>query len=229
MEIWFARHAQPAWAEDGKAVLDPVLTPLGKRQAELLAERTAGLKRRPTRLWRSSTRRTAATAMAIETALGQTAEIYEWLNEVQLPPEWEGAPAHSLSHHFETANKRTVTEWWSGIAGGETFEVFHQRVTHHLDQALEGLGIRMRPTSVAPLWDGAGGDDVLLIVGHAGTNSVAIGHLMGIRPVPWQWERMALKHASLSRLRAIPIADGFIFGLSEHSDVAHLPVDEQSW
>ncbi len=228
MEIWFARHAQPAWAQNGTAVLDPVLTPLGKRQAELLAERVGTLKRRPTRIWRSDTRRTAATAQPVEAHLEISAEVFGWLDEVRLPAEWEGRPAHSLSDHFARARSRTVTEWWSGIAGGETFEAFHQRVTHDLDRKLATLGVTHRPTSVAPLWDGAGNDEVLLIVGHAGTNSVAIGHLMGLRPVPWQWERMALKHASLSRLRAVPIADGFIFGLGEHSDAAHLPVDERT-
>ena len=158
-----------------------------------------------------------------------TADVYPWLDEVRLPAEWEGRPAHTLSDKFEQARTRSVTEWWSGIAGGETFEVFHQRVTHNLDRRLnEAFGVTMRPTSVAPLWDGAQDRGVLLIVGHAGTNSVAIGHLMGLRPVPWQWERMALKHASLSRLRAVPLADGSIFGLKEHSDVAHLPSDERT-
>ena len=229
MEIWFVRHAQPAWESNGAAVLDPILTPLGERQAERLSERVKTFKRHPTRIWRSTTRRAQATARPVEAVLGLTAEVYEWLDEVRLPPEWEGRPAHTLSQHFKTARSRTVTEWWAGVAGGETFETFHQRVTHHLDRTLAEAGVTMRPTSVAPLWDGAGGDEVLMIVGHAGTNSVAIGHLMGLRPVPWQWERMALKHASVSRLRAIPIADGFIFGLSEHSDVAHLPEDERSW
>ncbi len=228
MEIWFARHAQPAWQADGKAVLDPILTELGERQAERLAQRVTELKRPPTRVWRSTTLRAEATARPIESRLGVTAEVYAALDEVRLPPEWEGQPARSLSAQFEQAKARTVTEWWAGMAGGETFEAFHQRVTTHLDDALEQIGVMMRPTSVAPLWDGAGGRDVLLIVGHAGTNSVAIGHLMGIRPVPWQWERMAPKHASLSRLRAVPIADGFIFGLSEHSDVGHLPVDDRT-
>ena len=229
MEIWFARHAQPAWENAGIAVLDPGLTPLGTQQAQYLADRVSELSRPPSRVWRSSTQRAAATAEPIEARLGLQADMYPWLDEVRLPAEWEGRPAHTLSSEFKRAQGRTVTEWWSGIAGGETFETFHQRVTHHLDRTLEDMGVRMRPTSVAPLWDGAGGDEVLLIVGHAGTNSVAIGHLMGLRPVPWQWERMALKHASLSRLRAIPIADGYIFGLSEHSDVGHLPNDMRTW
>lgn len=229
MQMWFARHAQPAWVSDGVAVLDPVLTPLGERQATHLAERTATQKRRPTELWRSTTRRAAATARPLEAALGLEAQVFDWLDEVRLPAEWEGRPANTLSDHFNKARSRSVTEWWAGVAGGETFEAFHQRVTHHLDRILADRGVTMRPTSVAPLWDGAGGEDVILIIGHAGTNSVAIGHLMGLRPVPWQWERMALKHASLSRLRAVPIADGYIFGLSEHSDVAHLPDDARTW
>lgn len=229
MEIWFARHAQPAWENNGAAVLDPVLTPLGTEQAKHLAERVGTLKRRPTRMWRSSTRRAAATATPIETRLGLKSEVYPWLDEVRLPAEWEGRPADTLAGEFRRAHQRSVTEWWSGIAGGETFDAFYTRVTHNFDRSLEDMGIRRRPTAVAPLWDGVDGDDVLLVVGHAGTNSVAIGHLMGLRPVPWQWERMALKHASMSRLRATRIADGYIFGLNEHSDVEHLPIDQRTW
>ncbi|MEL7372598.1 MAG: histidine phosphatase family protein, partial [Myxococcota bacterium] len=227
MEIWFARHAQPAWEKDGAAVLDPVLTELGARQADSLADRISKLKRVPTRLWRSTTRRAEATARPIEAKLGIKAEVFDWLDEVRLPPHWEGRPAETLSKHFYEAKTRSVTDWWRGIADGESFDDFHRRVTIQLERKLADGGMTPRPTSIAPLWDGIDKKEVLLIVGHAGTNSVALGHLLGLRPVPWQWERMGLKHASLSRLRAVPIADGFIFGLSEHSDVAHLPEDDR--
>jgi broad specificity phosphatase PhoE len=41
----------------------------------------------------------------------------------------------------------------------------------------------------------------LLLVAHAGTNSVVLGHLLGLSPEPWEWERFASAHASITVLR----------------------------
>ena len=62
----------------------------------------------------------------------------------------------------------------------------------------------------------------LLLIAHAGTNSVVLGHLLGLEPQPWEWERFASNHASLTVLRSTPIGGGYIFSLQSFSDVSHL-------
>jgi broad specificity phosphatase PhoE len=63
------------------------------------------------------------------------------------------------------------------------------------------------------------------LVAHAGTNSVVLGRLLGLEPEPWEWERFASDHTSLTVLRSVPIGGGHIFSLQRFSDVSHLPPD----
>ncbi len=74
----------------------------------------------------------------------------------------------------------------------------------------------------ARLWEIPDEGPRLVLVAHAGTNSVLTSHLLGIDPQPWEWERFACDHASVTVLRSRPIADGDIWALEHFSDVAHL-------
>ena len=65
----------------------------------------------------------------------------------------------------------------------------------------------------------------ILLVAHAGTNTVVICHLLGLVPVPWEWDRFILGHASITRVEAMAAAEGYAFGLAKLSDVEHLPTD----
>ena len=62
----------------------------------------------------------------------------------------------------------------------------------------------------------------IVVVAHAGTNATALGHLLGIPPVPWEWERFVTFHASMSRVRAAGDQRRPPFSLSRLSDVDHL-------
>jgi probable phosphoglycerate mutase len=106
------------------------------------------------------------------------------------------------------------------MPGGESFRDFHARVTIGLSAELEGLGLERRGDG---LWEVAPDVPEITMVAHAGTNSVVLGHLLGLEPEPWEWERFASDHASLTRLRSTRIADGHIFSLQGFSDVSHLP------
>jgi probable phosphoglycerate mutase len=74
-----------------------------------------------------------------------------------------------------------------------------------------------------PFWsiDAAGAR--IALVAHAGTNSVFMCHLLGLQPTPWEWDRFVLGHASISRLEAIPVGDGYTFSLTSLSNREHLP------
>lgn len=106
------------------------------------------------------------------------------------------------------------------MPGGESFHDFHARVSIGLFAELAESGIERDD---AGLWRMGGNVSRVLMVAHAGTNSVVLGQLLGLDPEPWEWERFSSDHASVTVLRAIPIATGHIFSLQRFSDVAHLP------
>ncbi len=67
-----------------------------------------------------------------------------------------------------------------------------------------------------------------MVVAHAGTDAVCLGHLLGIEPVPWEWERFVSFHASVSVVRTMPIAGAQSFSLFRFSDTGHLPPELQT-
>ena len=68
----------------------------------------------------------------------------------------------------------------------------------------------------------------LCLVAHAGTNSAIISYLLGLQPTPWEWDRFVLGHASITRLEALELGDGFTFALTRLGDVEHLGVQDRT-
>jgi probable phosphoglycerate mutase len=229
MEIVLIRHAQPEWVRDDCAVLDPDLTAVGVRQTASLAHAPALRGRTPTALLVSPTRRSRATAAPLATALGVAPRVAPWLEEMRLPPAWNGAPAHTLAEFFSTARSRSFDDWLAGSPGGERFDAFRERVTGGLAATLEEFGARVVPDAGHPGVFRIEAQGVrIVIVAHGGTNAVALTWLLGVDQVPWAWERFVARHASITRVRAVPLMGGHVFGLREHSDVAHLAHDERT-
>jgi 2,3-bisphosphoglycerate-dependent phosphoglycerate mutase len=52
-----------------------------------------------------------------------------------------------------------------------------------------------------------------------------MGHLLGIQPLPWEWERFVMFHASFSVLRPLRIGHGWSFSMFRLGDTEHLPDD----
>ena len=221
MDIAFIRHAQPAWIVDGLNKLDPELTDLGVAQARLTAHRLAELGPWD-ELLVSPTVRSRRTAAPIAAEVGLDAQIIDDLEELKTPGLAD-TPAHEIEALFETLDARHPDEWWQGFPDGETFRQFHLRVTGAMADILERRTFRARHEP--HVYDVAIDPGRVLIVAHAGTNAVAIGHLLGLDPVPWEWERFVSPHASISLLRTKPIAGGHVFGLRSFADVGHFPVD----
>lgn len=221
MELVLVRHGQPEWSRDDVSQVDPGLTPLGRQQAELTAKRLA--VEEFDELLVSTATRAQQTAAPLRQQLGDVpTEDRDWLHEIRMPDSWQGTPAEEVNRALRDARTRSRDAWWEGMPGGESFRDFHARVTIGLVAELAEAGIER---TASGLWHVPEHAPRLLCVAHAGTNSVVLSHLLGIEPEPWEWERFASNHASVTVLRATALATGHIFSLQLFSDVSHLPPD----
>ncbi len=223
MELVLVRHAQPEWTREEISQVDPGLTELGHQQAERVAGRLA--EEHFDHVLVSTSRRAQLTARPVRARLdGVPTTDRVWLHEIHLPQSFADTPAEEVGLVLREARDRPREEWWDGLPGGESFRDFHERVTTGLMQELAVFGARRAPGGLWEL-DESTQDLRLLMVAHAGTNSLVLGALLGLEPEPWEWERFASDHASITLLRTTAIAGGHIFGLQRFSDVEHLPAD----
>ncbi len=218
MEVLFVRHGQPEWERNGFAVDDPPLTALGRRQAEALADRLVEVD--IDEILVSPLVRAQQTAAPLLERLGRPAETLPWLAEIGAP-RWEGTPTEVIEGIFSEEWTRPLDDLWDGLPGGESFRDFHRRVIGGLDAMLDDAGAT-RISDAPPLWTLHDPARRILVVAHAGTNATALGHLLGIPPVPWEWERFVSFHASVSVVRPLEISGGHSFSLFRFSDVDHL-------
>ncbi len=222
MDILLIRHAQPEWSRDGIARNDPGLTERGREQAQRVADRLA-VDGPAEELLVSTATRAQDTAAPIAAAIDPTPVDQAWLHEIRFPSHWDQAPAEEIRERMESASRRPRQLWWDGMdEASESFHDFHARVTTGLDAALGERGVLPHPDDPDHLWQVPDGMGRIVMVAHAGTNSVVLGHLLGIRPQPWEWLRFASAHASITVVRTVPVANGHIFSLQAFSDVAHL-------
>ena len=224
VEVLFIRHGEPAWERLGLSVDDPDLTDRGQQQAELLAWRLRDVAL--DRVFVSPLRRAQQTVAPLATSRGIEPETLDFLAEIT-NPDWEGTPVHEVEEMFAASRNRPVEEHWEGLPGGESFRGFHERVTTGLRKLFIDLGAD-RTHDDPPLYALDRAPYRVAIVAHTGTNSVSIGHLLGIRPVPWEWERFVSFHASVSTLRTVEIANAHAFSLFRFGDTSHLPDDLQT-
>lgn len=219
MELLLVRHAQPEWDRQEIAQVDPGLTAIGREQARRVADRLA--RETFDRVLVSTATRAQETAVPIRAQLNNTPSTdRDWLHEIHMPGSWQGTPSQEVNRALRDARFRSRDEWWDGMPGGETFHDFHARVTIGLRAELAEIGVVRGNDG---LWTIPLNAPRLLCVAHAGTNSVVLGDLLGLEPEPWEWERFASDHASVTVLKALRIADGYIFSLQSFSDVSHLP------
>ena len=221
MELVFIRHGQPEWERDGRSIDNPVLTEVGLQQAELLGRAFAG--QHADRILVSPLVRAQQTAAPIIEALGIEPETHDWLAEITAPV-WQDTPTEVVAKVFAESRVRPLEEQWVGIPGGETFHDFHDRVTTGLIDFLSSIGC-YRYNGFPPLWQLEDPGPRIIVVAHSGTDAVCLGHLLGIDPVPWEWERFVAFHASVSVVRPMHIADKHSFSLFRFSDLSHLPAE----
>lgn len=223
MRFLFVRHGQPEWFRDGAAVDDPVLTPLGWQQARHLGTRFA--VEHVDRLLVSPLVRARQTAEPIAEALGLEPEVHDWLAEIASPP-WFGAPIDHVQAVFDEHRDKPVDDHWEGLAGGESFRDFEQRVTSGLQGFLDDVAkprLLERPALFAPVATDPADEPTVAVVAHGGTNGALLCYLLGFDAVPWEWERLVSFHASVSEVRPVDVSHRHAYSLFRFSDVAHLP------
>ena len=224
VEFVLIRHAQPQWIRDDRNVANPPLTELGHAQAERLAKALDGESF--DELYVSPLRRARQTAAPVLAVTGFDEVIEPWLEEIR-DPDWHGQPAAGAIKAFKALKQRVAVEQWDGLPGGEPMHEFVARVRVGATEWLERRGIR-RVDDDLPVWEIANPDRRIGLIAHAGTNSVFTCLLLGLTPTPWEWDRLVMRHASISRLIALPIGDGYVFSLSSLSDVEHFDADQRT-
>lgn len=225
MEIVLVRHGQPEWVREGLNVVDPPLTELGHAQARMMAERLAG--EQFDQVLVSPLLRARQTAAPLFEALGIPEDIDGWLEEIR-DPKWHGTPAERAREAYAELTGRSAADRWLGLPGGEPVREFVDRIRLGAEKFLAERGVVPDTGVELPVWQIEHPGSRILLVAHAGTNSITICHLLGLEPTPWEWERFVLHHASISRLEAIPIGDRFTFSLTSLSDVSHIPEPDRT-
>jgi probable phosphoglycerate mutase len=224
MEIVLIRHGEPEWVRDGLNVVDPPLTERGRRQAEHVAmalegevfdEIVVSPLRRP--------QLTAAPSLARRNA---DLVIEPFLEEIR-EPNWHGTPAELAQKAYEEERSRAASARWEGIVGGEASRDFVERVRAGATTFLADRGA-YRSKQTLPVWHMDQPERRIAVFAHAGTNGVLLCHLLGLDPVPWEWDRFVTGHASITRLVSIKLGDGHTFSLTKLSDVEHLAVDDRT-
>jgi probable phosphoglycerate mutase len=200
-------------------IVDPPLTDRGHRQAELMAKTLADEDF--DEILVSPLLRARQTAAPLYRLLGRYEQVDPWLEEIR-DPNWHGTPADYAAQAYRELSERPIDARWDGLTGGEPMRDFTARIHAGATTFLNDRGVR-RIDHKLPFWSIERPDRKLLLVAHAGTNSVFMCHLLGLDPTPWEWDRFVFGHASVSRLQSIPVHDGFTFSLTSLSSMEHLP------
>lgn len=220
----FIRHGQPEWIRDGLNVIDPPLTELGHRQASAMAAALAN--EHFDQVFASPLLRARQTASPLFDVLGRDEQIAPWLEEIR-DPAWHGTPQEKAEAAYAELKGRPADDRWEGLDGGESIRDFTARVRSGADDFFAERGM-LRSDHELPIWHIDEPGRKIVLVAHAGTNSVTIAHLLGLPPTPWEWDRFVIGHTSVSRLEALEVHDGFTFSLSKLSDLEHLDAADRT-
>jgi len=225
IELTLIRHADTQWeGPDGHVVHDPGLSPLGRDQAErVAAAATATAGSSDLVLWSSPALRARETMAPIAEMLDLEVQVLPWLRELEFPDGWTDHPTADFHDQFTTWNGRPLHEWWKGIPGGEPFTAFRERVGTGMDRSLGALGVNWQH---AERWHVSTEQECrVLMVGHAGSCAMALSHLLGMEPTPWEHERFPKPVASISRVGARELGGTLVFSLHQFASTTHLTRD----
>ena len=226
MDIVLVRHGEPEWVVDGMNIDFPPLTERGHRQAAHMAEALAS--ERFDEILVSPLERARQTAAPLYERTGRDEAVHAWLREIR-SPVWQGTPREKADAAFAEERRKPSHERWHGLSdlGGEANRDFIARIREGCGLFLAERGIELIPGDL-PVWRIDNPEMRLCLVAHAGTNSAIISYMLGLQPTPWEWDRFVLGHASITRLEALELGDGFTFALTRLADVEHLGVQDRT-
>jgi probable phosphoglycerate mutase len=228
MEIVIIRHAQPEWVKDGLNVVNPPLTELGHRQAAALAAAIGD--DHFDQILVSPLTRAVQTAEPVLEALGRDLVVADWLEEIR-DPMWHGTPEERAQEAWRAEKQKNAHDRWTGLEGGENVVDFVDRINLGTLLFLQEQGLR-RSDSSLPVWHESElfrENARIALVCHAGTGSVAICHMLGLQPTPWEWERFVIGHAMVNVVSTLRLGDGITFGLKQLSGNEHLPPEMRTY
>jgi probable phosphoglycerate mutase len=224
VRIVLVRHGQPEWVKDGLNVVNPVLTERGHRQARCVAEALQGETFDEVVVSPLVRPRLTAAPLLEQRGLGE--QVADFLEEIR-EPNWHGTPQEIAAKAYAEERSRAAEHRWEGIEGGERSRDFVERVRGGATEFFAARGM-YRAKQTLPVWHIDRPDASIAIFAHAGTNGVLLCHLLGLDPVPWEWDRFVTGHASITRLQSMEIGDGHTFSLVKLSDVEHLDPDDRT-
>lgn len=224
MEIVLIRHGEPEWIRDGLNVVDPPLTERGLRQAQCVAKALDGEEFDEIVISPLLRARLTAAPLLAKRAADEVIESF--LEEIR-EPNWHGTPVELAKKAYEEERSRAAAARWEGVVGGEASRDFVERVRAGLTEFLAARGV-YRTKQILPVWHIDQSHRRIAVFAHAGTNGVLLCHLLGLDPVPWEWDRFVTGHASITRLASIELGDGHTFSLTKLSDVEHLAIDDRT-
>ena len=224
MELVLIRHGEPEWVRDGLNIVDPPLTERGARQAESVAAALAGEEFDEIVISPLLRPRLTAAPLLQQRGIGDVIE--PWLEEIR-EPNWHGTPAELARKAYDEERSRAAAARWEGLIGGEPSRDFVERVRAGATDFLADRGM-YRSKQTLPVWHMDHSDRRIAVFAHSGTNGVILCHLLGLDPVPWEWDRFVTGHASITRLVTMELGDGHTFSLTKLSDVEHLAPDDRT-
>jgi len=228
MELILVRHGEPEWVRDGLNMDNPPLTKRGRRQARAVADALSA--EAFDEIWTSPLVRAQQTAIPLLADRGiddPVSVTQDWLEEIR-NPAWHGTPREVADGAYAEERSRASHDRWHGLTGGESVRGFVERIRAGAGTFMAERGVEPLSLSL-PVWRFEGEHRRILLVAHAGTNSVLICHLLGLQPTPWEWERFVIGHASITRLVSHEMGDGHTFGLTRLSDMEHLDHEHRTY
>ena len=205
--LLLARHGAIDWSgrigapEDG-------LSPLGRRQAEAVAQRLSGQE--VAALYSSTLRRAAETADIVSGRLGLPVRHEPRLREWD-PGDWMGLPEDEVKAKYPKEWERVQADLDHPMPGGETFSQLQRRVFQFAREVSQ-----------------AHPDQQVLLVSHGAALCGLICHLTGLDPAALsrQYSRdqgpFVLDHCSLSLVELRNPAPVLVF-LNDTSHLQALP------
>lgn len=109
MEFVLIRHAQPEWVKDGRSIVNPPLSELGFRQADILGERLKDDQF--DHVFVSPLLRACQTAAPFLKHHARPQVIEPWLEEIR-EPAWHGQPAEVTVKAYNDDAKSNALDRW---------------------------------------------------------------------------------------------------------------------